>query len=80
MARLVLDRQEQARIARARGRIEEVGLSQTWVAEEIGRARPHVSGLLNGKLWSPGTMQLIEELLDRLESEVARGAEVEESA
>ena len=68
MPKLLLTAEEAARVARARRRVEELGLSKTGIAEQIGRGRQNVTEVLNGTAWSPGTLGLIEDLLDDAEA------------
>ncbi len=68
MARLVLDRETAQRVRRAARRVHRLGLSKTWMAEQIGRSRQNVSEVLNKTASSPGTLALIEDLLDALEA------------
>ena len=58
--------QERARAARLRA--ERLGLTKTWMARQVGRRRPHVSAVLHGRTQGPGTLRLIEVLLDQVEA------------
>ena len=68
MTRLVLDRETAQRVLNATRRVKALGLSKTWMAREIGRSRQNVTGMLNRTLSSPGTLSLIEGLLDEVEA------------
>ena len=68
MARLVLDRETAQRVGKAGRRVRRLGLSKTWMAGEISRSRQNVTGVLNKTVSSPGTLSLIEELLDEVEA------------
>ncbi len=68
MATLVLDLEVEVRVVRAVERVVRLGLSKTWIAEEIGRSRQNVSEVLNKTTSSPGTLALIEDLLDKVEA------------
>ena len=68
MARLVLDKETSIRVRRVARRVKALGLSKTWMAREIGRSRQNVTGMLNRTVSSPGTLALIEGLLDEVEA------------
>ena len=68
MTRLVLDRETAQRVRNAARRVKVLGLSKTWMAREIGRSRQNVTGMLNKTVSSPGTLSLIEGLLDEVEA------------
>ena len=68
MARLVLDRETAQRVRNAARRVKVLGLSKTWMAREIRRSRQNVTGMLNRTVSSPGTLSLIEGLLDEVEA------------
>ena len=68
MARLVLDRETSDRVRRAARRVKALGLSKTWMAGQISRSRQNVTEVLNRKKTSPGTLSLIEGLLDEVEA------------
>ena len=68
MARLVLDRETFHRVCRAARRVKALGLSKTWMAGQISRSRQNVTEVLNRKKTSPGTLSLIEGLLDDVEA------------
>ncbi len=68
MARLVLDRETAQRVGKAVRRVRRLGLSKTWLAGEISRSRQNVTGVLNKTVSSPGTLSLIEDLLDEVEA------------
>ncbi len=68
MATLVLDPEIGARVDRAVERVDRLGLSKTWIARQIGRSRQNVSEVLNKTASSPGTLGLIEDLLDAVEA------------
>lgn len=58
----------QRRVASAAERVEELGLTKAWIARRIRRTRPHVSAVLNGRQRGEGTLQLIEDLLAKVEA------------
>ena len=68
MATLVLELEVEVRVVRAVERVNRLGLSKTLIAEEIGRSRQNVSEVLNKTTSSPGTLALIEALLDEVEA------------
>ncbi len=68
MATLILDPEVETRVDRAVERVDRLGLSKTWIAEEIHRSRQNVSEVLNKTASSPGTLTLIEGLLDDVEA------------
>ncbi len=68
MATLILDPEVEARVDRAVERADRLDLSKTWIAEQIGRSRQNVSEVLNKTASSPGTLALIERLLDDIET------------
>ena len=68
MAKLVLELEVEVRVVRAVERVACLGLSKTWIAEKIGRSRQNVSEVLNKTASSPGTLTLIEGLLDEVEA------------
>ncbi len=68
MATLVLDPEVEARVDRVREGVSREGWSKTWIAKEIGRSRQNVSEVLNKTASSPGTLALIERLLDEVEA------------
>ena len=68
MATLVLDPEIGARVDRAVERVDSLGLSKTWIAKQIGRSRQNVSEVLNKTASSPGTLGLIEDLLEAVEA------------
>ena len=47
MATLILDPEVETRVDRAVERVDRLGLSKTWIAEEIHRSRQNVSEVLN---------------------------------
>ena len=68
MATLVLDAEVAARVDRAARRVEQIGVSRTWIAGQITRSRQNVTEVLNKTTSSPGTLGLIEKLLDDVEA------------
>ncbi len=68
MATLVLDAEVAARVDRAARRVEQIGVSRTWIAGRISRSRQNVTEVLNKTTSSPGTLGLIEKLLDDVEA------------
>ncbi len=68
MATLVLDSEVEARVDRAALRVVEIGVSRTWIAERISRSRQNVTEVVNKTTSSPGTLSLIEGLLDEVEA------------
>ena len=68
MATLVLGAEVAARVDRAARRVEEIGVSRTWIAGRISRSRQNVTEVLNKTTSSPGTLVLIENLLDDVEA------------
>lgn len=68
MATLVLDAEVEARVDRAARRVRRLGLSKTWMAGQVGRSRQNVTEVLNKTASSPGTLTLIEGLLDAVEA------------
>ena len=68
MATLVLDAEVEARVDRAARRVVEIGVSRTWIAGQISRSRQNVTEVLNKTTSSPGTLVLIEKLLDDVEA------------
>ena len=68
MTRLVLDRETAQRVRNAARRVKALGLSKTRMVREIGRSRQNVTGMLNRTVSSPGTLSLIEGLLDEVEA------------
>jgi len=68
MATLVLDEEVEARVDRAACRVEQIGVSRTWIAGRISRSRQNVTEVLNKTTSSPGTLVLIENLLDDVEA------------
>ena len=61
-------REYQRRVASAAARVEGLGLTKAWIARRIRRTRPHVSAVLNGRQRGEGTLQLIEDLLAKVEA------------
>lgn len=70
MATLILDVEVEARVDRAVAQVEALGLSRTWIAVQIGRSRQNVTEVLNKTTSSPGTLLLIERLLEEVEAGV----------
>lgn len=68
MATLVLDAEVEERVDRAARRVVEIGVSRTWIAGRISRSRQNVTEVLNKTTSSPGTLVLIENLLDDVEA------------
>lgn len=68
MATLVLEAEVAARVDRAARRVEQIGVSRTWIAGRISRSRQNVTEVLNKTTSSPGTLGLIEKLLDDVEA------------
>jgi len=68
MPKLQLTDEEARRVAKARARAERLELSKTEIALRIGRTRQNVTEVLNGTAWSPGTLRLIEDLLEGIEA------------
>lgn len=58
----------QRRVASAAERAEGLRLTKAWIARRIRRTRPHVSAVLNGRQRGEGTLQLIEDLLSKVEA------------
>ena len=56
------------RVASAAERVDVLGLKKAWIARRIRRTRPHVSAVLNGRQPGEGTLQLIEDLLAKVEA------------
>ena len=56
------------RVRAAHARVREQGLTKAWIARRIRRSRPHVSAVLHGRDRGPGTLLLIEALLERVEA------------
>ena len=57
------------RVRTAHRRVQRLGVTQGWIAEQIGRSRGHVSHVLNGLADGPETLLLIEQLIGHVEAE-----------
>ena len=57
------------RVRYAHKRVQRLGVTQAWIAEQIGRSRGHVSHVLNGLSDGPATLLLIEKLIGHIEAE-----------
>lgn len=56
------------RVERAAERVRALGITKAWIARRVRRTRPHVSAVLNGRQRGLRTLELIEELLSKMEA------------